>query len=121
MIIKLNEVNDKEYQDFVKKCQANATYKKIKSICNKYGYNRISDTIYVGKDGNVKYFNISSDDKLLPKLHYQHSSRSHTIDTSGWGDMTLEEFQKLINGYSSTVKMLQELAKIDLDKLYHIE
>ena len=91
--------DDAVYREFVKNCQAAPAYKQIVRICNKYGYNRISDSIYIDKNDKIKYFNISSDERTMPELYFNEREEIFTIDTTGFRKMTNDEFKKLIKNY----------------------
>lgn len=112
--------DDAAYKEFVKNCQKASAYKQIVQICNKYGYNRISDSIYIDKNNKIKYFNISSDERTMPELYFDERKEIFTIDTTGFRKMTNDEFKKLIKNYQDTDKMLDELSKVDLNKLYKL-
>lgn len=113
--------DDAAYEAFVQDCQKSSAYKQIVKICNKYGYNNISDTIYIDKSGKIKYFNVDSDDRTLPRIHFNEAEQIHTIDTSGFGNMTNDEFKDLISNYQKVAKMVDELSKVDLNKLYSLK
>ena len=112
--------DDAVYKEFVKNCQEAPAYKQIVRICNKYGYNRISDSIYIDKNNKIKYFNISSDERTMPELYFDEHEEIFTINTTGFRKMTNDEFKKLIKNYQNTAKMLDELSNVDLNKLYKL-
>lgn len=120
LYIKEDTPDDAVYKEFIKNCQEAPAYKQIVQICNKYGYNRISDSIYIDKNNKIKYFIISSDERTMPELYFDERKEIFTIDTTGFRRMTNDEFKKLIKNYQNTAKMLDELSNVDLNKLYKL-
>ena len=120
LYIKEDVQDDAVYREFIKNCQEAPAYKQIVQICNKYGYNQISDLIYIDKNDKITYFNISSDERTMPELYFNEREEIFTIDTTGFRKMTNDEFKKLIKNYQNTAKMLDELSKVDLNKLYKL-
>lgn len=119
-MIRMLKEEDAAYEEFLEKCQQAPAYEQIVKICNKYGYD-VSDAIYIDKSGKVKYFNVSSNDDMMPKLRFDNNKNVHTISTTSFGNLTNDEFKELVRNYQNASKMLSELSEVDLNKLYKLK
>ena len=93
---------DAGYKNFMKECQENPTYKKMKSICNKYGY-APADLCYVKDYGNEKIPRIDivpiKNSRYLPEIYF---------DTGRYGS------DKFIEDVTAAHKMVVERSKLDV-------
>lgn len=112
--------DDAAYEELVAKCQDNDLYQWVKRQAETYGYDQISDMIYVTKDGRVKYFNISSSDPQMPSLHWDEATRTHKISTAGFSGLSLDEFKELWVKYNKAWNFVEMLDKQNFDDFYHI-
>jgi len=112
--------DDAAYEEFVAKCQDNELYQWIKRQATKYGYDHMSDTIYVNKKGEIKYFNFSSSDPRLPDLHWDEATRSHKFTTSGLSNLSYDEFHELWTKHVQAWNFVEMLDRQNFDELYHL-
>ena len=111
--------DDAAYEEFVAKCQDNDMYQYIKRQCEMYGYDRVTNLLYVNKKGQVRDFNISSSDPYLPEIRWDNATQKHSFSTSGM-NLTADEFKELCYKYKLASQLIDTLDKLDLNELYHI-
>lgn len=114
-------VDNKAYEDFKKKCQANPTYKKAAAIAKKYGY-QVAPLCYVDGDDNFIRFNVTAIDRnsYHPEIYFGSKfgkKPEFEIQTTAHGAMGLTEHAKFIDAVTDAHKMVAELSKLDLTTL----
>lgn len=119
---RVNESDDR-YQNFIKACQSNATYKKAQAIAKKYGYS-LSPLCYVETFGSKKHVNIGFENQregYKPEIYYGSSfgkPQEFEIQTTSYGSLSIAEHDKFIEAVTNANKMVKELSKLDLTTLY---
>ena len=113
---------DAGYKNFMKECQENPTYKKMKSICNKYGY-APADLCYVKDYGNEKIPRIGivpiKNSRYLPEIYfdtgrYGSDKYGFTVQTTAYGSLDIKEHEKFLEDVTAAHKMVVELSKLDV-------
>lgn len=108
-------------KEFIKRAYNNNTYKKMKSIGNKYGYD-IGLAYYASYDDFS--INISRGDnrgRFLPEvyppsLYYKEDWK---VQTTSYGSLSFDEFEEFIKQQQNAFSMIKELKKLDLTTLEH--
>lgn len=126
---RIREDDNQAYQEFIKKCQDNATWKKVNGICNKYGY-RLSkdscvDVLPKGKLISMKIFSDKTNE-YLPDIYFDHTRfgkevMEFKIQTTSYGALTLEEHTKYVEAATSANNLIKDLEGIDFYTLYNDE
>lgn len=105
----------------------NATFKKIDSICKKYGYELYAAYVEVYESGN-KYprVSISKVQKFHPEIYYNNNLLDKkvnyfSIQTTSYGSLEKEEYEEFLKGCQDAYNLVSELEKIDLGTLAIIE
>lgn len=120
--------DDKAYQDYMNKMKSNPTFKKIESLCSKYGYRLYGGTATTRKNGN-KYIDIRiqqadwNNKEYHADIYYSSPSflgddSRFEIQTAAYGALTVEEYAKFLKGCQDSYDLVTELNKIDLSTLY---
>lgn len=112
--------NDRK--EFVERAYNNDTYKKMKSICDKYGYEL--GLAYWANYGdaviNIKPSNVN---KYIPEVYppqiYVGKQTPWKVNTTAYGALSLDEFAKFVEGNKRAYNMIEELSKIDFTTLEH--
>lgn len=123
---RINEDSDREaYEEFIKKCTSNATWKEADSLCKKYGY-VLAPASYVS-DGYIR-LNIRESDanRYYPEIFFSHGSfggdaQEFKIQTTAYGSLDLIEHNKFIEAVTSAHNLVAKLEKIDFTKLYSVD
>lgn len=117
---KLYESSDDSYEQFLRDCQSNATYKKAVSIAKKYGYT-VAPLCYVETYGRKKVVNFSfiyDRSEYRPEIRYSSKSGRFEIQTTAYGSLSIEEHDKFVEAVVNANKMVKKLSKLDLTTLY---
>jgi len=111
---------------FLKAMQASATFKEIKKICNKYGYDLTF--AYPTLTGIRHDIEPKSKSRYEPRFYMMiENPRSDkvtfSIQTTSYGalDVNEPEAWEFLEKFSNCANMLKELSKVDFSKLPKIE
>lgn len=106
----------------------NATFKKIDSICKKYGYELYDAYVKVYEKSGNKYPRVSirKVQKFHPEIYYNNSLLDKkvnyfSIQTTSYGSLEKEEYEEFLKGCQDAYNLVSELEKIDLETLAIIE
>ncbi len=109
-------------KEFIERAYNNDTYKKMKAICDKYGYEL--GLAYWANYGdaviNIKPSNVS---KYIPEVYppqiYVGKDEPWRVMTTSYGSLSIDEFAKFVADNKRAYDMIEELSKIDLTTLEH--
>lgn len=112
--------NDRK--EFVKRSYDNATYKQMKSICDKYGY-ELGLAYWANYDDAVINIRPRGDNKYAPEVYppkaWMGKKEPWKVMTTSYGSLTIDEFDKFVEGNNGAYDMIKELSRIDLSTLEH--
>lgn len=109
-------------KEFIERAYNNDTYKKMKAICDKYGYElglaywaNYGDAVINIKPSNVsKYIPV-----VYPPQIYVGKDEPWRVMTTSYGSLSIDEFAKFVADNKRAYDMIEELSKIDLTTLEH--
>lgn len=118
---------DQEGKEYIKKAmQDNATYKKAKSIAEKYGY-IIDPHCYVEVFNNGHKwinFRVRGKDRYDPEIYYDapfgQQEYKFRIQTTSYGSLELDEYEQFLKKVTAAYDMVKELTKLDFYTLYEV-
>lgn len=124
-MIKVPEQSMSEATDPAKASQSNATYKKVVSICKKYGYEVVQAYVdhYEPSGNDFISFGIRyPDDPTKPKVTYvpeRFGTGYYTIEMPDKSSkLRIDDFDELLANFNGASKMIHELMRLDLYSLY---
>lgn len=110
-------------QKFVTRVHNNPTYKKMKSICDKYGYELGLAYWANYGDAVVNIRPRPGDDEYAPEVYPPRRGwgrkTSWEIQTSSYGSLSIDEFEKFQKANDRVYHMVKELSNIDITTLEH--
>lgn len=123
----INEAEKSDIESIKKDMQSNSTYKKAKSIVEKYGY-EIDPYCFVDVRKGNKFikFNVEGNERFDPEIHFQRKSWGEDgyefkIQTTSYGSLTIEEYATFLVRVTAAYNMVKELDKLDLFTLYEYQ
>lgn len=109
-------------QEFVTRTHNNPTYKKMKSICDKYGY-ELCRAYWANYGDAVVNIRPCGDGKYAPEVYAPTerygSTSSWEIETVSYGSLSIDEFDEFQEANDRAYHMVKELSNIDLTTLEH--
>lgn len=123
---KVNESEeDDEYEEMLNKMKSNSTYKKIDKLCNKYGYQLYNAIARTRSDGK-KNIDITLNaprgtyhaDIYYTKPTFEGTDYKFEIQTTAYGALSAEEYEKFLKGCQDSYNLITELGKLDMTTLY---
>lgn len=124
-MIKVSEQNMNEATDLAKASQSSATYKKILSICKKYGYEVVQAYVDHYEPSGSDFINFSirhPSDLMKPIVSYvpeRFGTGYYTIEMPDKSSkLRIDDFDELLANFNGASKMVHELMKLDLYSLY---
>lgn len=110
-----------ERKEFVHRVYNNPNYKKMKAICDKYGY-ELGIAYWTNYD--EAYINIyPREGEYLPEVYppqvWMSKKEPWKVMTTSYGSLSIDEFEKFINSNKRASEMIKELSQIDLTTLEH--
>ena len=119
-ILKLESNSDR--QEFVKRAYNNSTYKKMKAICEKYGYT-IGLAYWANYDDAFINIRPHGDNEYAPEVYppqvWIGKKEPWKIMTTSYGSLSIDDFEKFNEANNRAYNMIKELSNIDLTTLEH--
>lgn len=117
--------DEDQYKEYMRRMKDNATYKKIESLCTKYGYRLGGATATSrGSKKDIELRIIDDRPTYHPPIYYTNYMSSFgkdpefEIQTIAVGSLVLTEYEKYLKGCQDAYNLVSELDKIDLTTLY---
>lgn len=121
MKILMNE-SDNDRKEFVKRAYNNSTYKQMKSICDKYGY-ELGLAYWANYDDAVVNIRPRGDNEYAPEVYpseaWTDKKEPWKVMTTSYGSLSIDEFEKFNEANNRAYNMIKELSNIDLTTLEH--
>lgn len=117
-ILKNESLSDR--QEFVKRAYSNSTYNKMKSICDKYGY-ELGLAYWANYDDAVVHIRPRGEyyPEVYPPETWMDKKEPWKIMTTSYGSLSIDEFEKFNEANNRAYNMVKELSNIDLTTLEH--
>lgn len=119
--MKILKVESAVRQEFVKRAYNNATYKQMKSICDRYGYEL--GLAYWANYNEARITIRPAGDEYLPQVYPPTvrvgKEEPWKVQTTSYGSLSIDEFDKFVEDNKRAYDMIKELSKIDLTTLEH--
>lgn len=118
------KVDEMTGPEFKKKAESNPVFRKMDSICKKYGY--VLEIAYKRKwdEGTPAEVVIEIRPKdrmsLQPEIYYQShygEAKNFEINPSAGGSMNLKDYEDFMKKIRGAYDLVKELSKVDLNAL----
>ena len=116
----VEDADQEDYNEYYNRMANNPTFKKMKAICEKYGYNLLEAYNSKYPSGRlVPSITIRTVDRDSYHADIYHSHRTGwEIQTTAVGSLDLEKYEKYMKACQDSYEMVKELSDINLETLY---